>query len=50
MRLGLAWLGLVAMAGVATDVRADIYSFVDDQGVEHFSNVPTDGRFELLAK
>jgi soluble lytic murein transglycosylase-like protein len=28
--------------------RADIYSFVDDSGVTHFSNVPVDGRYRLL--
>jgi soluble lytic murein transglycosylase-like protein len=28
--------------------RADIYSFVDEAGVTHFSNVPTDGRYRLL--
>ena len=28
--------------------RADIYSFVDEGGVTHFSNVPTDGRYRLL--
>jgi len=33
----------VALAG-----RADIYSFTDDSGVTHFSNVPTDARYRLL--
>lgn len=34
---------------LATQVaRADIYSFVDEAGVTHFSNVPTDGRYRLL--
>jgi soluble lytic murein transglycosylase-like protein len=28
--------------------RADIYAFTDDSGVEHFSNVPVDGRYQLL--
>ena len=28
--------------------RADIYSFVDQAGVTHFSNVPTDGRYQLV--
>jgi soluble lytic murein transglycosylase-like protein len=28
--------------------RADIYSFVDEAGVTHFSNVPIDGRYRLL--
>jgi soluble lytic murein transglycosylase-like protein len=34
---------------LATQVaRADIYSFVDEAGVTHFSNVPTDGRYRLV--
>lgn len=28
--------------------RADVYSFTDATGVTHFSNVPSDSRFELL--
>jgi soluble lytic murein transglycosylase-like protein len=28
--------------------RADIYSFVDEAGVTHFSNVPADGRYRLV--
>lgn len=28
--------------------RADIYSFVDEAGVTHFSNVPTDARYRLM--
>ena len=27
---------------------ADIYGFVDEAGVTHFSNVPTDGRYRLV--
>jgi soluble lytic murein transglycosylase-like protein len=34
-----------AAAGVA---HADIYSFIDDAGVTHFSNVPVDKRYRLL--
>src|SRR5215831_6756279 len=34
-----------AAAGAA---HADIFSFVDDAGVTHFSNVPVDGRYRLL--
>jgi len=39
---GLLLCGLPAVA------RADIYTFVDSSGVAHFSNVPTDGRYQLL--
>jgi soluble lytic murein transglycosylase-like protein len=39
------------MLGLATagqSARADIYSFTDEQGTTHFSNVPADTRFKLL--
>jgi soluble lytic murein transglycosylase-like protein len=36
------------LAASASLARADIYSFVDDDGVTHFSNVPTDPRFQFL--
>ncbi|HYL01205.1 MAG TPA: lytic transglycosylase domain-containing protein [Steroidobacteraceae bacterium] len=40
---------ILGLLGVQTQVaRADIYSFVDEAGVTHFSNVPTDGRYRLL--
>ncbi len=35
-------------SGGAGLAHADIYSFVDDSGVTHFSNVPVDGRYRLL--
>jgi soluble lytic murein transglycosylase-like protein len=44
IRLAAALL-VCAGAGVA---HADIFSFVDDAGVTHFSNVPVDGRYHLL--
>jgi len=37
----------LCVAGVA---RADIYSFVDDDGVTHYTNVPDDTRFVLFQK
>ena len=36
----------ILMAGAVA--RADIYSFVDTEGVVHFSNVPVDPRYEFL--
>lgn len=30
--------------------RADIYTFVDDEGITHYSNVPDDARFVLFQK
>jgi soluble lytic murein transglycosylase-like protein len=38
-------LAAAATAGIA---RADVYSFTDPEGVAHFSNVPTDPRYQLL--
>jgi len=40
-------LGLLA-AAAGGQAHADIYSFVDDAGVTHFTNVPVDGRYQLL--
>jgi soluble lytic murein transglycosylase-like protein len=28
--------------------RADVYSYTDEQGISHFSNVPADARYRLL--
>ena len=35
-------------AGAGSFAHADIYSFVDSEGVTHFTNVPVDGRYRLL--
>jgi soluble lytic murein transglycosylase-like protein len=40
---------MTLLAGAAGGVaHADIYSFVDEAGVTHFSNVPVDKRYRLL--
>ncbi len=44
-RLACAALTVFAACEAA---QADIYSFVDSAGVAHFSNVPTDARYQLL--
>ncbi|SFW10961.1 lytic transglycosylase domain-containing protein [Nitrosovibrio sp. Nv17] len=36
--------------GLASSARADIYWFTDDDGVAHFSNVPTDRRYKPFMK
>jgi hypothetical protein len=50
--MGLCWKQQLALgvlcSGVAVGARADIYSFVDPNGVTHFSNVPNDSRYRLL--
>jgi soluble lytic murein transglycosylase-like protein len=38
-------LAVLAAPGLA---RADVYSFTDVNGVAHFSNVPSDSRYQLL--
>jgi soluble lytic murein transglycosylase-like protein len=44
------WVLLVGLLGsIGSAVcRADIYSYTDEQGVSHFSNVPSDSRYHLL--
>jgi soluble lytic murein transglycosylase-like protein len=43
------WIAAVSTAlGLCSIARADIYAFVDDQGVTHFSNVPTDEHYQLV--
>jgi soluble lytic murein transglycosylase-like protein len=39
---------VVAVASAPGLVRADVYSFTDANGVAHFSNVPSDSRYQLL--
>jgi soluble lytic murein transglycosylase-like protein len=39
---------ILAIAAVPAIARADVYSFTDAGGVAHFSNVPSDSRFQLL--
>ncbi len=47
-RAGLPWLLLVVLLGaIAKPALADIYRYVDEDGVIHFSNVPTHYRFRL---
>lgn len=40
--IGVMWMATASLA------RADIYAFVDESGVAHYSNVPTDPRFQFL--
>ena len=46
-RVCLISMTVLAVQAV-TVAHADIYTFTDDQGVVHFSNVPVDGRYRLL--
>jgi soluble lytic murein transglycosylase-like protein len=44
----LAYLIGAACALGAGGVRADIYSFVDARGTTHYTNVPSDSRYQFL--
>ena len=44
--LGLALVGLLCVASRAR--AADVYSYVDEEGVLHFSNAPTDPRYRKV--
>lgn len=43
----IAVLALIALASTA---RADIYSYTDETGASHFSNIPNDRRYTLFLK
>jgi Transglycosylase SLT domain/Domain of unknown function (DUF4124) len=45
---GLALAGLLSAAGPAA--AADVYSYVDGDGVVHFSNAPTDARYRKVSR
>ena len=45
------WILMVACAVLTTSsVSADIYRFEDEEGVVHFTDVPTDRRFKLFMR
>lgn len=41
-------LACASLAAAAPAARADIFSFIDEQGVAHYSNVPNDARYQLM--
>ena len=45
-RVALLAFGLL----VASSARADVYSFIDDDGTPRFSNIPDDPRYQLFLK
>jgi soluble lytic murein transglycosylase-like protein len=45
----LAATVLLGMALAASPARADVYTFVDAHGVEHFTNTPDHARFQRLS-
>lgn len=47
MRLSAYLIGAAFVLG-AGGANADIYSFVDAQGITHYTNVPSDSRYQFL--
>ena len=43
-------LGLIFSIAVSISVLADIYRYVDENGVWHFTNLPTGGQYKLYIK
>lgn len=43
-------LALVLLAAVAAPATADIYSFTDEHGVTHLTNVPSDARYKVFLR
>ena len=50
MRVLPALVAVLCCTGAVSRAQADIYSYTDEQGVRHYSNVPTDDRYALLIK
>jgi soluble lytic murein transglycosylase-like protein len=38
----------ILLAAYASAAQADVFAYTDERGVTHFSNVPVDGRYQLL--
>jgi len=45
-----AFLGLALSLSLSPQVHGDIYRYVDKNGVLHFTNIKTDGRYELYLR
>lgn len=48
LKTGILMMGLLPIAFSAVPAGADIFSYVDENGVRHFSNTPTSARYEYL--
>lgn len=46
----ISTLGLFAALTWITSVQADIYSYTDENGMVHFTNVPNDKRFRVVLR
>ena len=50
IHLIILWLLVLSITGIPTSIRADIYRFQDEKGVVHFTNAPTDSKYQLFLK
>jgi len=50
IRLAFLLLSFVALAPLAASPSGAIYGFVDEEGVERFTNIPDDKRYRLLLR
>jgi len=44
----ILWLPALGLLGIPNPILADIYRYQDEKGVIHFSNVPTDPKYQLF--
>ena len=53
-KIKISWLSLVLFGGlissIATPIFADIYMYIDSEGVLHFTNAPTSSQYKLYIK
>jgi soluble lytic murein transglycosylase len=49
-RLALAWLLLAALAAPVANAGGPIFTYTDEKGVVHFTNVPRDSRFREMKR
>jgi soluble lytic murein transglycosylase-like protein len=50
MKTSIQLFGILLLALQALAVHADVYEYIDEQGVAHYSNVPNDARYQLIIK
>jgi soluble lytic murein transglycosylase-like protein len=46
----ILWLLTLGIPVIPSSIRADIYRYQDERGVVHFTNAPTDSKYQLFLK